>query len=725
MNKKISRKLISVILAVSLVLSGTTLAFGCTGIYFGKDVTDNGTTLAGRSEDSGWMNYKKNYTVRQAASHAPGEMYVGAEKFTIPYPAKTFRYTLVKDYTGEGKEEMAQVGTNEKGVAAEASVSLSRYNNAVKDIDPMVENGLCEEDIPSVVLMQAETARDGAALLIDIYEKIGAGGRDMTMISDKNETWIVQSLSGHSAVAVKAPNDMIGLTPNITGNVDISDKNNTIMTKDFVTTAETAGTIKRDAQGNMLVADSYANPVNMSTNNRLWQGYYYLGGEEFANANTTATSGYINLFKDPRPEKNYTLYEALRLLAYRGEGTSKDGGTGTGNGSGIGNDNTLEAHVFETRHNQPAELAVVQWLSLTPPEFGVYIPGYNALVTDTIAENSIGLETMVYNSLDPSKNSYRTTFYELYFLCKGRDSTTLNPGTREARTKYGSGVQQFWEKYQKELIAQQKAVDSDMQKILAYSYDLALEKATELNKHLQKEALGYAKEMIAELTAYTADDQGKDEYIPTALTEGKLPTNSLAAIGGTGIPSSVAPVGPSMPTSPQKPEITIKDNVGGKVELSADGTIATITPDEGYEVVSVTLDGINVGKGTIVKDLKTGSKLQVVFAKVTADNTAKIIDGVRGTTLKATSALANGGIKVMWQKSKGYRVDGYQVYKSNKKLDGYSKAFTTTKSMYKNTKGLKVAKTYFYRVRGFRTIDGVKYYTQWSNRAYRTYRNAK
>ena len=380
-KNRISRLLISSALAATLVISSATIAFGCTGIYFGKDVTDNGTTLAGRSEDSGWTRYIKNYTVRQAETHEPGDMYVGASSgFTMPYPAKTFRYTLVKDYTGEGEEEMAQVGINEKGVAAEASVSLSRPLTEITNVDPMVNGGLGEEDIPSVVLMQAKTAREGAALLIEIYETIGVASRDMTMISDKDETWIVQSLSGHNAVAVKAPDDMVGFTPNITGNVDVSDRENTMLTKNFVATAEEAGTLKRDAQGMILVTDSYAaKPTSVST--RLWQGYQYLRGEEFANA---LTPGYMDLFIEPRPEKNYTLYEALRLLAYRGEGTEKYGGSGTGNGVAIGNDNTLEAHVFETRHDMPAELAVVQWLSLTPPEFGVYIPGYNALITDTI-----------------------------------------------------------------------------------------------------------------------------------------------------------------------------------------------------------------------------------------------------------------------------------------------------------------------------------------------------
>ena len=77
-KNRISRLLISSALAATLVISSATIAFGCTGIYFGKDVTDNGTTLAGRSEDSGWTRYIKNYTVRQAETHEPGDMYVGA-----------------------------------------------------------------------------------------------------------------------------------------------------------------------------------------------------------------------------------------------------------------------------------------------------------------------------------------------------------------------------------------------------------------------------------------------------------------------------------------------------------------------------------------------------------------------------------------------------------------------------------------------------------------------
>ena len=76
-------------------------------------------------------------------------------------------------------------------------------------------------------------------------------------------------------------------------------------------------------------------------------------------------------------------------------------------------------------------------------------------------------------------------------------------------------------------------------------------------------------------------------------------------------------------------------------------------------------------------------------------------------------------ITVSWTVSE--EVDGlkYQVYKSTKKSSGYSKAKTTSNLSYKNTSGLTKGKTYYYKVRGYKSIGGKTYYTEWSNKASR------
>ena len=82
----------------------------------------------------------------------------------------------------------------------------------------------------------------------------------------------------------------------------------------------------------------------------------------------------------------------------------------------------------------------------------------------------------------------------------------------------------------------------------------------------------------------------------------------------------------------------------------------------------------------------------------------------------------NKKILLSWTKSRGYKVDRFEIYRSVKKNSGYGKkAFFATGngevSIYLNTKNLRTGKTYYYKLRGVRIIDGEKYYTQWSNKA--------
>lgn len=145
-------------------------------------------------------------------------------------------------------------------------------------------------------------------------------------------------------------------------------------------------------------------------------------------------------------------------------------------------------------------------------------------------------------------------------------------------------------------------------------------------------------------------------------------------------------------------------------------------PETGYKVGDVLVDGVSVGSPSsyTFENVKAAHSIQVLFTA--ADS--RLITGVENTTLKLTSKVGKGYIRLSWKKSLGYKVDYYQVYKSTKKNSGYgSKAYYTTKNgvktFYKNTKGLKKGTRYYYKARGVRLINNQKYYTKWSNKTWR------
>jgi len=101
-------------------------------------------------------------------------------------------------------------------------------------------------------------------------------------------------------------------------------------------------------------------------------------------------------------------------------------------------------------------------------------------------------------------------------------------------------------------------------------------------------------------------------------------------------------------------------------------------------------------------------------AAIAAQN-AKIKAGVQATkVISLKAALTKGKVKLTWSKTAGYKMDGYQIYKSSKSAGGYKLMKTAAGKYYINTMGLKAGNTYYYKVRGFRTIDGVKVYTSFA-----------
>lgn len=185
----------------------------------------------------------------------------------------------------------------------------------------------------------------------------------------------------------------------------------------------------------------------------------------------------------------------------------------------------------------------------------------------------------------------------------------------------------------------------------------------------------------------------------------------------------------------QKPTIITDD--GADATLNYYGDKLTIKAKDGYDLADVLLNGVSKGKVTEVTGLRTGDKVEVKTAKKQEEpqkpTKEEIIAGVNGSRLVARSRLItldNGkkAIRITWYDKAGMEVnfDGVEVYRSLKKNKGYGKkAFYETKDgqyegYYINTKNLKEGTRYYYKVRGYVVLDGQKYFTEYSYKAFRT-----
>ncbi len=92
----------------------------------------------------------------------------------------------------------------------------------------------------------------------------------------------------------------------------------------------------------------------------------------------------------------------------------------------------------------------------------------------------------------------------------------------------------------------------------------------------------------------------------------------------------------------------------------------------------------------------------------------------KGTALSSLSTPKKGNLKASWAKQTT-QTTGYQIKYSTSKNFTSSKTVTVSsnKTTSKTITGLKSGKTYYVRVRTYKTKDGTKYYSSWSSYKYK------
>ena len=357
----------------------------CTGFIIGKDLTTDGSTLYGRTEDLE-PNHNKNFVVRERKYNKAGDKFVDETNgFSFDLPAVSYKYTAVPDVTPE-QGVFDEAGFNEEGVSISATVSASA-NDDIQKVDPYVKDGIAESALTSVVLPHVKTAKEGVELLAKIVREKGAAEGNIVTIADKTGVWYMEILSGHQYAAIKFPDDKYAVFPNtfFLGSVDKNDTENTILSADLEKIAQDAGTYK-EINGSFHVAQSYNPPLAEADRSRVWSGIKALD----PNADVQYDDEYFELMHSTSDK--LSLRDAMNFQRNRLEGTDfKPQDQMELDGKGIpdktkadpvykypiSNPNVMEAHIFQLKDNLPASTGGgILWLAMGSPRNAPYLPYY-------------------------------------------------------------------------------------------------------------------------------------------------------------------------------------------------------------------------------------------------------------------------------------------------------------------------------------------------------------
>ena len=394
---------VAVMTMVMLAIS----ASACSMVYVGSDLTEDGGTYFARSEDTSSQN--KVFYVSEAGKHTAGEVYHGCYGFTWTFTHDSYAYTAFSDDNLLGKcpdcgqthahTPYEEGGTNEKGVTVTATVTLSA-NADIKKVDPLSDtDGIEEAEINTILLSESATAKEALELLMHIYDTVGTQGGNGVIISDQSEAWYIENTTGTQYIAIKLNPSLVFVSPNISamGLIDLDDPN-VIASKALIATAQTAGTYVGDSDANTI--DFKASYSKAGANARVVNGINALTGTNNLTSENIQDSDFtISNVKDGAIVPFYTNIQ----LAHK---QSTQDMVDFYKVDAIGNTSNLEYHVFQVYADAEPSLSTVEWVGMSHGAYGVMVPYYPMLTTDTYAAYQLGTATAAVTTEEPASGVY-------------------------------------------------------------------------------------------------------------------------------------------------------------------------------------------------------------------------------------------------------------------------------------------------------------------------------
>lgn len=376
-------------LVVLLGLAGVVNSFACTTIVVGKNATTDGSIVVARNDDGGSANSPTHYIYHKP--QAKGYLFKSIEenKFTYQLPDNLMGYSGMPDWNTRqtaGNGTFEEFGFNDAGIAISATETIFSNDKMLK-VDPYVEDsGIVEEAIPSILLPQIKSARQGVEILGKIIETTGAGEGFGVVFADKHEAWYLENAGGHQWLAVKIPDNSYFVSGNQSrlGKVNLKDTKNYLSSPNLITFAQDKGLYNPKVDGEFNFHKVYGK--NDVTNPSIYENDAYynyqrvitLQGKYTASSlKHSAVDGDFPVFL--KPDHKLSVIDVESGLQNYYQGSNMDPYTTQNPQSKyrpIAVFRTQQSHVLQIRDNLPLPIANVAYIDSGMTALGIYVPFY-------------------------------------------------------------------------------------------------------------------------------------------------------------------------------------------------------------------------------------------------------------------------------------------------------------------------------------------------------------
>ncbi len=432
MKKRIIKLLVFLLTAAIMCSAASVGALACASLYVGAALTDDGSVIIARSEDMGG-SIDKLFFRREAGAFRAGEVLHGCYGFDWTFTHDSYAYTAFRDDNGDGvggvcpdcgsTEEnhvpYEEAGTNEKGLTVSATETLFP-NAAIERVDPLVDDGIAESEIPTVLLSECAKAREAVELLLDIYDTRGACEANGLFIADASEAWYIENLTGHHYIALLLPDDLAFIEMNISviGPIDLDDTEHVIASDGLIEAALAAGSFVGDADENIIdFRNSCSDAADFpGYGARTIGGLNFLCGEERFAEETTEDRDLVISNVDESGAL-VGLYTNIELT----EPFGVDDAVDFYKVDPIGRPANQETHIFQIFPDAALdpELGTIEWVSMGNDRYTLFVPHFPMLITDTYEGYRVSTAAADFASDEPDAGRAYYPDSQVAFLWDG------------------------------------------------------------------------------------------------------------------------------------------------------------------------------------------------------------------------------------------------------------------------------------------------------------------